>query len=91
LTIAVDVAKLAPVLILVPVAIGHDLEWASVHQFQEMQLGALLALNSGGRAFADCAEIRMRAERRLGELLKAAKDIGQIGPGQPQKNPTNSE
>jgi hypothetical protein len=33
----------------------------------------------------------MRAERRLGEMLKAAKDVGQIGPGQPQKNPTNSE
>ncbi|MFL9824366.1 MT-A70 family methyltransferase [Rhodoplanes sp. SY1] len=33
----------------------------------------------------DAATIRVRAERRLGELLRAAKDAGQIGRGQPPK------
>ena len=34
----------------------------------------------------DAAEIRMRAERRLGEMLALAKEAGQISPGQPPKN-----
>lgn len=34
----------------------------------------------------DAMEIRLRAERRLGELLIAAKEAGQISRGQPPKN-----
>ena len=40
---------------------------------------------------ADAFEIRERAEVRLGEILKAGKDSGQISAGQPQKNPTREE
>ena len=34
---------------------------------------------------ADAAEIRTRAEIRLGEMIKAAKDAGQISEGRPKK------
>lgn len=35
---------------------------------------------------ADAVEIRLRAERRLGFLLKEAKQVGQIAEGRPAKN-----
>lgn len=38
----------------------------------------------------DAAEIRLRAERRLGELLQAAKSAGQIKAGRPE-NPSREE
>ena len=34
----------------------------------------------------DAVEIRVRAERRLGEMLSSEKDAGRLGPGQPPKN-----
>lgn len=37
------------------------------------------------------SEIRLRAERRLGELLIQAKQSGQIGDGRPRKNPSDEE
>jgi hypothetical protein len=37
------------------------------------------------------AQIRFRAERKMGELLIAAKEIGQISRGQPPKNCADSE
>lgn len=40
---------------------------------------------------ADAAEVRERAERRLGELLVAAKAKGQVAPGQPKKNAADEE
>lgn len=39
----------------------------------------------------DAAEIRIRAERRLGEILTAAKETGQIAEGRPSKNCANEE
>lgn len=38
---------------------------------------------------ADAMEIQMCGERRLGEILKAAKDVGQIGAGRPRKTEEN--
>jgi N6-adenosine-specific RNA methylase IME4 len=35
----------------------------------------------------DAAEIRMRAERRLGEILSAAKEAGQLRTGRPKNEP----
>lgn len=40
---------------------------------------------------ADAVEIRLRAERKLGEIIKAAKDVGQISRGQPPKNCNGEE
>lgn len=39
----------------------------------------------------DCAEIRVRAERRLGELLIAAKAAGQVKGGRPKKGAADAE
>ncbi len=39
----------------------------------------------------DAAEIRMRAQRRLGEMIGLAKDAKQISRGQPPKNRSESE
>ncbi|BBF93357.1 MT-A70 family methyltransferase [Blastochloris tepida] len=39
----------------------------------------------------NAAEIRVRAERRLGELILQAKDAGQISRGQPPKNCADEE
>ncbi len=40
----------------------------------------------------DAAEIRMRAERRLGELIRAQKEtVGLAPPGRPKKNGSSSE
>jgi site-specific DNA-methyltransferase (adenine-specific) len=39
----------------------------------------------------DAAEIRMRAERRLGEMLSAAKQQGQIQVGRPERNGADEE
>lgn len=35
---------------------------------------------------ADATEVIMRAERRLGELLKSAREIGQLGVGRPSRS-----
>ena len=43
---------------------------------------------------ADAMEIQMRAERRLGEMIRTAKEAGQIGAGRPRKaeeNPSEPE
>lgn len=37
------------------------------------------------------ARIRFRAEKRLGEMLIAAKETGQVRGGRPDKNPTSTE
>jgi N6-adenosine-specific RNA methylase IME4 len=39
----------------------------------------------------DAATLRVYAERRLGEMLIAGKESGQISPGQPKKNPSPKE
>src|SRR5512145_1961263 len=39
----------------------------------------------------DAADIRMRVERRLGELLNAAKVTGQVAEGRPPKNCAGEE
>lgn len=52
----------------------------------------IYARQAGNRALEiDAAEIRVRAERRLGELLLAAKQAGQISRGQPPKNCSHEE
>ena len=38
----------------------------------------------------DAAELRLRAERRLGEMILAAKDARQVSRGQPPKNSANA-
>lgn len=39
----------------------------------------------------DSAELRLRAERRLGVMLTAEKMAGRLGPGQPKKNGNENE
>jgi hypothetical protein len=53
-------------------------------QAEAMRAYARQAKNRGLEI--DAAEIRMRAERRLGELLNSAKAAGQVRTGRPWDN-----
>jgi N6-adenosine-specific RNA methylase IME4 len=58
-------------------------------QAEMMQAAARIAKNRDLEIQA--VELRWRGERRLGELLKAANEAGQIGRGRPAKNCQNNE
>lgn len=63
----------------VPLRVRAEMEHVKLHA-RHVQDRALMA---------DATEIQMRAERRLGEILKAAEKEGLIREGRPKKQPQN--